>query len=161
MDNDKGRHQDPANPEGRRARNVVHDREGGERPVGKDQHRPARYRHDNMRYGHAGHVLPLDSQPDGCQMRLKNAFGFDILAACSGFIFALVTAAQYIETGRNKKVIVVGGDKMSSIIDRPTGLPCPFSATVQRQYSLNPTQKDTASSTPSPEATATGASIST
>ena len=61
----------------------------------------------------------------------------------------------------NKKVIVVGGDKMSSIIDRPTGLPCPFSATVQRQYSLNPTQKDTASSTPSPEATATGASIST
>ena len=48
---------------------------------------------------------------------LKNAFGFDLAAACSGFIYALVTASQFIETGRYKKIIVVGGDKMSSIIN--------------------------------------------
>lgn len=48
---------------------------------------------------------------------LKNAFGFDVSAACSGFLFSLSTAAQYIETGKYKKVIVVGVDKMSSIID--------------------------------------------
>jgi len=48
---------------------------------------------------------------------LTNAFGFDVNAACSGFLFALNTGAQFIETGRYKKVLVVGGDKMSSIID--------------------------------------------
>ncbi|MBN2610655.1 MAG: ketoacyl-ACP synthase III [Bacteroidales bacterium] len=48
---------------------------------------------------------------------IKNAWGFDISAACSGFIFALQTASQFIESGRNKKVIVVAGDKMSSITD--------------------------------------------
>ena len=45
------------------------------------------------------------------------AWGFDLGAACSGFLYALVTGAQFIETGRHKKVVVVGGDKMSSIID--------------------------------------------
>jgi 3-oxoacyl-[acyl-carrier-protein] synthase III len=48
---------------------------------------------------------------------LKNAFGYDINAACSGFLFALSTGAQFIETGKYKKIIVVGADKMSSIID--------------------------------------------
>ncbi len=48
---------------------------------------------------------------------LKNAFGYDINAACSGFLYALTTGSQFIETGRHKKVIVVGGDKMSSIIN--------------------------------------------
>lgn len=46
-----------------------------------------------------------------------NAFGFDIGAACSGFLFALTTGASFIESGRYKKVVVVGVDKMSSIID--------------------------------------------
>lgn len=48
---------------------------------------------------------------------MKNAWGFDLIAACSGFIYALSTGAQFIETGKYKKVIVVGVDKMSSIID--------------------------------------------
>jgi 3-oxoacyl-[acyl-carrier-protein] synthase-3 len=48
---------------------------------------------------------------------LKNAFGYDVNAACSGFLFALTTGAQFIETGRYKKVLVVGADKMSSIVD--------------------------------------------
>ncbi len=47
----------------------------------------------------------------------KNAWGFDLNAACSGFIYGLSTGAQFIETGKHKKVLVVGGDKMSSIID--------------------------------------------
>ncbi len=46
-----------------------------------------------------------------------NAFNYDINAACSGFIYSLVTAAKFIESGQYKKVIVVGADKMSSIID--------------------------------------------
>ncbi|MFM7684005.1 MAG: beta-ketoacyl-ACP synthase III [Bacteroidota bacterium] len=48
---------------------------------------------------------------------LKNAWGFDLKAACSGFIYAISTGAQFIETGRYKKVIVVGVDKMTSILD--------------------------------------------
>jgi 3-oxoacyl-[acyl-carrier-protein] synthase-3 len=47
----------------------------------------------------------------------KNAWGFDLQAACSGFIFGLSTAAQFIESGKHKKILVVGGDKMSSIIN--------------------------------------------
>lgn len=46
-----------------------------------------------------------------------NAFSFDIGAACSGFLFALTTGVTFIESGRYKKVVVVGVDKMSSIID--------------------------------------------
>jgi 3-oxoacyl-[acyl-carrier-protein] synthase-3 len=48
---------------------------------------------------------------------MKNAWGYDSIAACSGFIYALSTGAQFIETGRHKKVIVVGVDKMTSILD--------------------------------------------
>ena len=47
----------------------------------------------------------------------KNAWGFDLGAACSGFLYGLTTGAQFIESGKHKKVVVVGGDKMSSIID--------------------------------------------
>ncbi len=46
-----------------------------------------------------------------------NAWGFDLSAACSGFLFALTTGAAYIESGRYKKVVVVGADKMSAIVD--------------------------------------------
>ncbi|MFN3404084.1 MAG: beta-ketoacyl-ACP synthase III [Cytophagaceae bacterium] len=53
-----------------------------------------------------------------CEMAgLKNAFSYDLNAACSGFLFGLATGAQFIESGKYKKVIVVGGDKMSSIIN--------------------------------------------
>lgn len=48
---------------------------------------------------------------------MTNAWGYDLIAACSGFIYGLATGSQFIETGRYKKVIVVGVDKMSSIID--------------------------------------------
>ena len=48
---------------------------------------------------------------------MTNAWGYDLIAACSGFIYAISTAAQFIETGRYKKVVVVGVDKMTSILD--------------------------------------------
>jgi 3-oxoacyl-[acyl-carrier-protein] synthase-3 len=48
---------------------------------------------------------------------IRNAFSFDMAAACSGFIFMLTTAAQYIQTGAAKKVICVGADKMTAITD--------------------------------------------
>jgi 3-oxoacyl-[acyl-carrier-protein] synthase-3 len=47
----------------------------------------------------------------------KNAWGFDLGAACSGFLYGLTTGAQFIESGKHRKVVVVGGDKMSAIID--------------------------------------------
>src|SRR5579872_2367335 len=47
----------------------------------------------------------------------RNAWGFDMSAACSGFLYALTSGAMYIESGRFKKVVVVGADKMSSIVD--------------------------------------------
>lgn len=47
----------------------------------------------------------------------KNAWGYDLQAACSGFLFGLATGAAFIESGRYSKVLVVGGDKMSSIIN--------------------------------------------
>jgi 3-oxoacyl-[acyl-carrier-protein] synthase-3 len=47
----------------------------------------------------------------------KNAWGFDLEAACSGFLYALTTGAALIESGRYKKVVVVGADKMSAIVD--------------------------------------------
>jgi len=46
-----------------------------------------------------------------------NAFGYDVMAACSGFLYALVTGAKFVESGSHKKVVVVGADKMSSIVD--------------------------------------------
>ncbi|MDT0648658.1 beta-ketoacyl-ACP synthase III [Autumnicola edwardsiae] len=51
------------------------------------------------------------------QIGATNAFAYDIQAACSGFLYAMSTGAAYIESGRYKKVLVVGADKMSSIID--------------------------------------------
>lgn len=60
------------------------------------------------------------------QAGCKNAFAYDISAACSGFIFALTTGAKFIESGTCKKVIVVGADKMSSIIDYTDRNTCPI-----------------------------------
>lgn len=48
---------------------------------------------------------------------IKNAFSYDLNAGCSGFLFALETATKFIETGQYKKVVVVGAEKMSSIVD--------------------------------------------
>tara|TARA_E500000081_G_C6133810_1_gene355393 strand:- start:2068 stop:3060 length:993 start_codon:yes stop_codon:yes gene_type:complete len=51
------------------------------------------------------------------QIGADNAFGYDLQAACSGFLYGMSVASSYIETGRYKKIILIGADKMSSIID--------------------------------------------
>jgi len=51
------------------------------------------------------------------KLGIKNAWSFDLLAACSGFLYALTTGAALIESGRYKRVVVAGADKMSSIVD--------------------------------------------
>jgi len=57
---------------------------------------------------------------------IKNAFGYDINAGCSSFLYALITASKFIESGTHKKVIVVGADKMSSITDYTDRTTCPI-----------------------------------
>ncbi|RFN59222.1 beta-ketoacyl-ACP synthase III [Marixanthomonas ophiurae] len=51
------------------------------------------------------------------QIGAVNAFSYDLVAACSSFLYGMSTAARYIESGRYKKVLLIGADKMSSIID--------------------------------------------
>ncbi len=51
------------------------------------------------------------------ELGATNAFGYDLLAACSSFLFGISTAASYIESGRYRKVLLIGADKMSSIVD--------------------------------------------
>ncbi|MFQ3575260.1 MAG: beta-ketoacyl-ACP synthase III [Cytophagales bacterium] len=63
------------------------------------------------------YVFPSTANLIQDKVGAKNAWSYDLQAACSGFIYALATGAQFIESGRYKKVIVVGADKMSSIID--------------------------------------------
>jgi 3-oxoacyl-[acyl-carrier-protein] synthase-3 len=71
-----------------------------------------------------------------------NAFSFDLNAACSGFLFALQTAAAYVETGRFRKVIVVGADKMSSITDYSDRTTCPLFGDAAGAVLLEPTTEE-------------------
>ena len=69
---------------------------------------------------------------------MRNAFTYDISAACSGFLFALTTASKFIETGTYKKVIVIGADKMSSIIDYSDRNTCPIFGDAAAAVLLEP-----------------------
>ena len=72
-------------------------------------------------------VIVATATPDGLvastaafvasEIGAANAFAYDLLAACSSFLFGMSTAASYIQSGRYKKVLLIGADKMSSIID--------------------------------------------
>jgi len=70
---------------------------------------------------------------------IHNAWSFDLNAACSGFIFALATAAQFIESGRYHKVIVVGADKMSAITNYHDRTTCPLFGDAGTAVLLEPT----------------------
>ena len=61
------------------------------------------------------YVFPATANILADMVGCTNAFGYDMAAACSGFLYALSTGSQFIETGKYKKVIIVGADKMSSI----------------------------------------------
>jgi 3-oxoacyl-[acyl-carrier-protein] synthase-3 len=62
-------------------------------------------------------IFPATANIISDKAGIKNAFSFDLNAACSGFLFAVATGSKYIESGASKKVIIVGADKMSSITD--------------------------------------------
>ncbi|MDR4987707.1 MAG: beta-ketoacyl-ACP synthase III [Bacteroidales bacterium] len=73
---------------------------------------------------------------------IKNAFSYDLNAACSGFIYALVTASNYVTSGQYKKVVVVGADKMSSIIDYTDRQTCVIFGDAAGAVLLEPTTED-------------------
>ena len=74
---------------------------------------------------------------------IRNAWGFDLLAACSGFIFALETASKFIESGQYKKVLLLAGDKMSSIVDYTDRNTCPLFGDAATALLLEPTTEGT------------------
>lgn len=71
-----------------------------------------------------------------------NAFSFDMSAACSGFVYALSTGASFIESGRYKKVVVIGGDKMSAIMDYTDRTTCIIFGDGAGCVLLEPTTED-------------------
>jgi 3-oxoacyl-[acyl-carrier-protein] synthase-3 len=71
-----------------------------------------------------------------------NSYSFDISAACSGFLYALTIGSQFIETGMHKKVIVIGADKMSSIIDYQDRATCIIFGDGGGAVLLEPTTED-------------------
>jgi 3-oxoacyl-[acyl-carrier-protein] synthase III len=77
------------------------------------------------------------------QVGIPNICSFDILAACSGFIYALSTGAQFIESGRYKKVIVIGADKMSSIVDYTDRTTCVLFGDGAGAVLLEPSKDET------------------
>lgn len=76
------------------------------------------------------------------EINAVNAYGFDISAACSGFVFALSTGASLIESGRHKKVLVIGADKMSAIVDYTDRATCIIFGDAGAGVLLEPTEED-------------------
>lgn len=83
--------------------------------------------------------FPANAQIIADMVGIKNAFGFDLNAGCSGFIFGLVTATQYVENGRYKKVVFVGAEKMSVITDYTDRKTCPLFGDASAAVLLEPT----------------------
>lgn len=88
-------------------------------------------------------TFPSTSNLICAKIGAKNAWGFDLNAACSGFLYSLATGAQFIETGRYKKVVVVGADMMSRIIDYSDRTTCVIFGDGAGALLLEPTQEDT------------------
>jgi len=76
------------------------------------------------------------------KLGVTNAFGFDINAGCSSFLYAMVTASKFVESGSHKKVVVVGADKMSTIVDYTDRRTCPIFGDGAGAVLLEPTEED-------------------
>ena len=87
-------------------------------------------------------VFPATANLICDKLGAKKAWGFDVGAACSGFIYALSTGAQFIETGRYKKILVVGADMMSRIIDYTDRTTCVIFGDGAGAVLLEPTTED-------------------
>lgn len=88
------------------------------------------------------HQFPATANIISDKAGIKNAFSFDLNAGCSGFLYALTTASKYIESGYCKKVIVVGAEKMSSIVDYTDRSTCPIFGDGAGAVLLEPTTED-------------------
>ena len=73
---------------------------------------------------------------------IKHAFSFDVNAGCSGFLYGFTTACQYVESGRYKKVVVVGAEKMSVITDYTDRATCPIFGDAAAAVLVEPTTED-------------------
>ncbi len=76
------------------------------------------------------------------KLGLKNAFAFDLQAACCGFLYGLEVAASLVVSGRHKKVILVGADKMSSMVDYTERATCPIFGDGAAAVLLEPTTEE-------------------
>ena len=76
------------------------------------------------------------------KLGLKNAFAFDFQAACCGFLYGMEVAASLVVSGRHKKVILVGADKMSSMVDYTERATCPIFGDGAAAVLLEPTTED-------------------
>lgn len=86
--------------------------------------------------------FPANAQIIADMVGIRNAFGFDLNAGCSGFIYGLVTATQYVESGRYKKVVFVGAEKMSVITDYTDRKTCPLFGDASAAVLLEPTTEN-------------------
>ena len=76
------------------------------------------------------------------KLGLKNAFAFDLQAACCGFLFGMEVATSLVVSGRHKKVILVGADKMSSMVDYTERATCPIFGDGAAAVLMEPTTED-------------------
>ena len=83
--------------------------------------------------------FPANAQVIADMVGIKHAFGFDLNAGCSGFLYGLVTASQFVESGRYKKVVLVGAEKMSVITDYTDRKTCPLFGDAAGAVLLEPT----------------------
>ncbi len=88
------------------------------------------------------HVFPATANIISDKVGITNAWSFDLGAACSGFLYALTTGSQFVETGRYKKVIVVGADKMSAIVDYTDRTTCVLFGDGCGAVMLEPTEEE-------------------
>ena len=88
------------------------------------------------------HVFPATANLVADKTGCINAFNYDLGAACSGFIYALSTGVAFIESGRYKKVIIVGADKMSSIVDYTDRTTCIIFGDAAGAVMLEPTEEE-------------------
>lgn len=88
------------------------------------------------------HQFPATANIISDKLGIKNAFSFDMNAGCSGFLYALETASHFVENGRYKKVVVVGAEKMSSIVDYTDRATCPIFGDGAGAVLLEPTTED-------------------
>jgi len=76
------------------------------------------------------------------KLGIHNAWGFDLIAACSGFIFGLETVSKFVESGQYRKALLLAGEKMSAIVDYTDRNTCPLFGDAATAVLIEPTTED-------------------